>query len=101
MGGREKCQKCLDRVTPDVGSAARRLFNSPAALSPSFERRPLARSLAPPGGFLGAALGVLSHLARGGLLILVKVPVAHPHVCTHTHRHRFAPKHPAQDQKNF
>lgn len=44
-GGREKCQKCLDCVTPDVGSAARRLFNSPAALSPSFERRPLARSL--------------------------------------------------------
>lgn len=44
-GGREKCQICLDCVTPDVGSAARRLFNSPAALSPSFERRPLARSL--------------------------------------------------------
>lgn len=44
-GGREKCQKCLDCVTPDVGSAARRLFNSPAGLSPSFERRPLARSL--------------------------------------------------------
>lgn len=65
-------------------------FRSPAVLSPSFERRPPARSTV-----FEASLS--PHLARGRLLVLVKAHGAHPHMCAHTHRRRFAPGQPAQE----